>query len=118
MRNNKICMVAYAEYFNDARIKGYVNSLLKEGYSVHIFCLFDKYSNFFSKNNLFIKFLGRKYQGKSKKLYLFSYLFFLLKAFFYLSIYNIKNRYPVIHVHNQPDFLVFSAIIPKLMGVK
>lgn len=111
-------MVAYAEYFNDARIKGYVNSLLKEGFSVDVFCLFDNYSNSVSKKNLFIKFLGKKYQGESKKLYLFSYLLFLLKVFFYLTIHNFKKRYPVIHVHNQPDFLVFSAIIPKLMGSK
>lgn len=117
-RNRKICMVAYAEYFNDARIKGYVNSLLKGGFSVDIFCLFDNYSGSVNTKNLFIKFLGNKYQGKSKKLYLFSYLLFLVKSFFFLSIYSIKNRYPVIHVHNQPDFLVFSAIIPKLMGSK
>lgn len=118
MNKNKICMVAYAEYFNDARIKGYVNSLLKAGYSVDIFCLYDSYSSSSTEEKLFIKFLGKKYQGVSKKLYLFSYLLFFFKAFFYLNIYHIKNKYSVIHIHNQPDFLVFSAIIPKLLGGK
>jgi glycosyltransferase involved in cell wall biosynthesis len=29
-----------------------------------------------------------------------------------------KQKYDVIHVHNMPDFLVFAALIPKLMGAK
>lgn len=29
-----------------------------------------------------------------------------------------RRRYDVIHVHNMPDFLVFSALIPKLQGAR
>lgn len=118
MKNKKICMVAYAEYFNDGRIKGYVNNLLKNGFSVDIFCLQDSFSKSKPQNNLFIKFLGSKYQGHSKKLYLLSYIVFLVRAFFIITTYNFKERYSVIHVHNQPDFLVFCTIIPKLFGSK
>ena len=85
-------MLAYAEYFNDARIKGYVNSLIKWGYSVDIFCLYDKYSLNKKEENVFIKSLGKKYQGENKVLYLFSYFLFLIKAFFYLSFYNFKKK--------------------------
>jgi glycosyltransferase involved in cell wall biosynthesis len=30
----------------------------------------------------------------------------------------LKHPYDVIHVHNMPDFLVFSALFPKLLGAK
>lgn len=115
---NIVAMVAYAQYFNDARIKGYVDTLIKNGYSVHIFCLHDKFSISLNSTKLKIRFLGKKYMGHSKKLYLLSYLIFFLKASLYLGFYEIRYRYSVVHVHNQPDFLVFSALIPKLFGSK
>jgi glycosyltransferase involved in cell wall biosynthesis len=31
---------------------------------------------------------------------------------------HFRNRYDVIHVHNMPDFLVFTALLPKLFGSK
>ena len=31
---------------------------------------------------------------------------------------HLKHAYDVIHVHNMPDFLVFSALFPKLLGAK
>ena len=33
-------------------------------------------------------------------------------------IFFIKKRYEIIHIHNVPDFLVFTAIIPKMFGTK
>ena len=34
-----------------------------------------------------------------------------------LALYA-RNRYHIIQIHNMPDFLVFSALIPKLFGAK
>jgi glycosyltransferase involved in cell wall biosynthesis len=31
---------------------------------------------------------------------------------------HLKHAYDVIHVHTMPDFLVFSAVLPKLLGAK
>lgn len=116
--SHKICMVAYAQYFNDARIKGYVSSLLKYGYQVHVFCLHDEYSKSLTSKDFQINFLGKKYMGTSKKLYLLAYFLFFLKAIAYLGFYGIKNRYRVVHVHNQPDFLVFTSLVSKILGSK
>jgi len=120
MRNNKICMVAYAEYFNDARIKGYINSLICAGYNVDLFCLYDNYSfeNAHIKKHLRIFFIKKKYQGNSKLLYLLNYVVFFIKCFFLVSIKYFKQKYSVFHIHNQPDFLIFIPIIPKLLGSK
>lgn len=43
--------------------------------------------------------------------------FFLLAALTVTRL-HLKRPYDVIHVHNIPDFLVFSALIPRLLGAK
>src|SRR5207247_8680052 len=35
-----------------------------------------------------------------------------------LSTLHVKRRYDVVQVHTMPDFLVFAALIPKLLGAK
>src|SRR5439155_3249945 len=48
---------------------------------------------------------------------LLSYLRFFRLAAVRLTRLHRRRRYATIHVHNLPDFLVFSALIPKLRGV-
>lgn len=46
-----------------------------------------------------------------------NYLHFFALASLELSRLHRHRRYDVVQVHNLPDFLVFSALIPKLQGV-
>jgi glycosyltransferase involved in cell wall biosynthesis len=57
-----------------------------------------------------------RHVDKSKIKYIIEYLFSLILYFIRLSILHIRNHYTVVHVHNMPDFLIFSAILPKIMG--
>ncbi len=50
--------------------------------------------------------------------YLWEYTAFFLMAFIVLNYLSIKRRYRVVEVDSMPDFLVFAAIIPKILGVK
>ena len=43
---------------------------------------------------------------------------FLLLAGATVTWLHLKRAYDVVHVHNMPDFLVFSALFPKLLGAK
>ena len=54
----------------------------------------------------------------SKLKYIQLYASFTVRAFFVLNWLYIKYRYDAVHAHNMPDFLVFTAIIPKLLGTK
>lgn len=49
---------------------------------------------------------------------LFEYLAFFSLAFARLTRLHMRRRYAVVQVHNLPDFLVFTALVPKLMGAK
>ncbi len=56
--------------------------------------------------------------GRSLPLTIVSWCWFLFMSSIVLARLHIQKRFDVVHVHNMPDFLVFSAIIPKLLGAK
>ncbi|MCL5029851.1 MAG: glycosyltransferase [Bacteroidetes bacterium] len=120
MNTKAILMLAYAQYYDDARIKGYVNILLEKNFKVDVICLEDKFSkkDLSKKNNLNIYFVQKKYQGNSKILYLLNYFLFFFKATMLVIFKYFQKRYNFIHVNNQPDFLVSCALIPKIFGAK
>jgi glycosyltransferase involved in cell wall biosynthesis len=112
----KICMLAYAHYINDARIKCYVRTLEANGHSVDVVALrSDGEAATEARPSGTIFRVMDKYQGQSSAKYVWSYLKFFLKAlFFFLR----RPRYDVVHVHNMPNALVFAAIGPKLFGAR
>lgn len=56
--------------------------------------------------------------GRSLPTTILSWCWFLLLAAMTITRLHLKRRYDVIHVHNMPDFLVFAALVPKLLGAK
>ena len=50
--------------------------------------------------------------------YIKEYLSFFFRAAFTLTRLYLTRKYPIIQVHNLPDFLVFVTLIPKLLGAK
>jgi len=48
--------------------------------------------------------------------YLTKMVIFALRAARFLAFRHLKCRYDLIHVQSVPDFLVFSAIVPKITG--
>jgi glycosyltransferase involved in cell wall biosynthesis len=47
-----------------------------------------------------------------------SYLKFFFRCFFRTASLHLRRRYAVVHVNNMPDFFVFCALLPKVMGAK
>lgn len=56
--------------------------------------------------------------GASLPVMLLQWCCFLFLAAFTVTLLHLRKRYDVVHVHNMPDFLVFSALLPKLFGAK
>ena len=59
-----------------------------------------------------------RYRGGGVLRYMASYLEFFLRCFVRTSWLHLSRRYRVVHVNNMPDFFVFCAIVPKLLGAK
>jgi glycosyltransferase involved in cell wall biosynthesis len=47
-----------------------------------------------------------------------SYLEFFFRCLLKITWLQLEKRYRVVHVNNMPDFFVFCALLPKMMGAK
>ncbi len=119
-RAPRVCMVAYACYFNDARIKAYVHSLVRRGISVDAIVLRDAVPTRMAEAGASerLYYTGRKYQGKRTWRYAWSYLSFFVLAFARVTKLQLKHRYAIIHVHNMPNFIVFAAAASRILGAR
>lgn len=114
----KICMIVHKNYYIDVRVRRYVESLIKTGVSVDVICPSLNSSDMFAKahDQIRVYSIPARHTKESRIRYILEYLFSFILYFIRLSILHIRNHYKAIHVHNMPDFLIFSAIIPKIMG--
>ena len=60
----------------------------------------------------------RRVTEKGHLSYLVKILRFLVLSGLIVTKRHLSARYDVIHVHSVPDFLVFAALLPKLMGAR
>jgi glycosyltransferase involved in cell wall biosynthesis len=110
-------MVAYTNYDRDPRVRRNAEALVNANFEVDVIALKENgqpSSEEISGVRVFhVPF--SKIRG-SKISYIFAYAVFFLLSFIYISIFHLQKKYELILIYNMPDFLVFSAVVPKLMG--
>ena len=118
-RRLRICMVGYAFYESDTRILQYATALAKRGDIVDVVALQrEGLPEFEVLNGVNVyRIQPRTVNERGLLTYASRILRFLLRVTLVLRKQHRKSPYDVIHVHNVPDFLVFSALIPKIAGV-
>lgn len=117
----KICMLAYSNYDNDGRIRRYAETLMRRGDKVDVIAISNK-ASFKSEEEVNGITVHRvQYRDNNKERSKWGYgwrlVRFLLTSSRILTRNHRKNRYDLIHIHNMPDFLVFAAWYPKLLGI-
>jgi glycosyltransferase involved in cell wall biosynthesis len=121
-RPRRVCMVAYSNYETDNRVMRYAEELAKRGDHVEVLALKgDKTQpRFETIDGVHVCRVQRRYRKKEQNRisYVFPLIQFFLLCSARLSWRHIKKSYDLIHVHNMPDFLVFTAWLPKLAGCK
>ena len=94
--------------------------MLDDGYNVDVICSKmhkdDKSREIYDGVSIFR--LPILHKRGSPIRYLFEYAMFLVLASISLARLFLKKRYSVIQVHAIPEFLVFTAVLPKLLGAK
>ena len=117
----KICMLVYSFYESDNRVMRYARALAERGDQVDVIALSDGRESpaFEVVDGVNVHRIQRRLRNeKNKFAYLYRLLKFCAKSSVFLSRLHLKRRYDLIHVHNVPDFLVFSAWLPRLTGAK
>lgn len=122
LKKNKvisICMVVFSSYPIDVRVRREAEALIAEGMNVDVLCRTSRgelpKENVRGVNTYRLK-LNRKRAGKIA--YIWEYFYFFIWAFWKVTVLNFSKHYDIVHVHNMPDFLVFTSLIPKLFGCK
>jgi glycosyltransferase involved in cell wall biosynthesis len=114
-------MLVYTFYESDNRVMRYAKALVERGDEVDVIALGsdETQPSFEVIDNVNVHRIQRRQRNeKSKYSYLYRLIKFCVKSAFFLSRLQLKRKYDLIHVHNVPDFLVFSAWLPKLTGSK
>ena len=115
-----VCMVAYSIYNYDSRLRRESEALVRQGYEVNFFTLAErKKPRKYVMNGVRINEIKiNKYSGDSNLEYFLSYMKFFIYSLLACSKLFIRTRFDVIHIHNMPNFLVFTGVLPKLFGKK
>jgi glycosyltransferase involved in cell wall biosynthesis len=115
----RACLIYYAKFKTNAILSREAKALFENGYEVDVICLRDrKEEKIIDTNNGIHLFCiqARAQRENSLWRYLLNLLVFFFKTFCLLSWLTIQKRYQLIHITSPPDFLVFSAMLPKLLG--
>lgn len=115
-RKLRICMVAYAFYESDTRILQYATALAERGDSVDVISLrrdksLPAFEVFHGVNVFRIQY--RTVNEKGLFAYVNRIARFFLRSTWHLYRNQRHHPYDAVHVHNVPDFLVFTALPAK-----
>jgi glycosyltransferase involved in cell wall biosynthesis len=115
-----ICMIAYTDYRTDTRVRREAEALASRGDNVTVISLAPASGERINciKGVCIQQVRVSRYRGSNPARYLASYLAFFLLAAARLSFLHLRRRFQVVQVHTLPDFMVFTAFLPKLLGAK
>jgi peptidoglycan/xylan/chitin deacetylase (PgdA/CDA1 family)/glycosyltransferase involved in cell wall biosynthesis len=113
-------MIVHAYYLKDARVRRYAETLIEEGHELDVLCLREA-NELPCEEHRGV----HLYRIKQSRLrggilsYIFEYTSAFIRFFFKLNVlFFAGRRYDLIHIHNFPNFLVFTTIIQKTLGKK
>jgi glycosyltransferase involved in cell wall biosynthesis len=120
LKGKKAVILLFSVYPNDARPRREAHALVRQGMDVEIICLRDNDSEAIQEitNGLKVTRVPFNHKRSSRARYYFEYGAFILICAAKLTRRSLRKRYDLVHVHNMPDVLVFSALVPKLLGAK
>jgi len=120
LKGKRAAVVLYSYYATDPRPRREAEALQRAGMEVEVICLRPGPESPRRQvlNHVTVFQMPLKRRRSGKLVYVAQYGWFLTCAFCFLSFRNFRRHYDLVHVHNMPDFLVFSALLPRLSGAR
>lgn len=117
----RICVIVYTDYPADTRVRRAAEALAERGDEVVVICPMTP--SLVGRSEVSgvrlepIKSFGYT-KAMSPREYIRRYSGFVAAAATRSLRLHLKQRFDLIHVHTMPDFLVFAAMGPRLLGAK
>ena len=119
LRGKRVGMLVFSSYPADPRPRRAAEALFKEGMHLDLICAADeKLPKRENLGGLEVFRVPITHDRGGKLNYAFEYSTFILMSASILAWRSLKHRYDLIYVHNMPDILVLSALLPKALGAK
>ena len=119
LAGKRMAMVTFSAYPFDPRPRRAIDALLGAGATIDLICLGDeKAPRREVRNGLNVFRVPLKHPRRGKVEYALRYGIFILISGAVFAFRCLHCRYDVVYVHNMPDILVLSALIPKALGAK
>ena len=119
LRGKRAAMVTFSPYPRDPRPRRAVDALVREGMNVDLICLGSENvpGREILKEIDVLRVPLKNHRG-SKLAYAYRYAAFILISSAILALRSLTRGYDLVYVHNMPDILVLSSLIPKALGAK
>jgi serine/alanine adding enzyme len=120
-REKRHCMVVHAYYpLGETRVQRQAEALMRRGYQVDVISLRKpgEASRETFKGTRIYRLPVRRYRRGGLAAQFVEYMAFLLMAMVLVSWRHLVRPYATIQLHSPPDFLVFAAWLPKLLGAR
>jgi glycosyltransferase involved in cell wall biosynthesis len=118
LQGKRVGMVVFSSYPDDPRPRRAVEALLKEGMTVDLICQGETEPSREVLDGLNISRVAVRRTRGGKVSYVYQYSVFILVSMWLFAVRSLKDRYDLIYVHNMPDVLVVSSVIPRVFGAK
>jgi glycosyltransferase involved in cell wall biosynthesis len=112
-------MVVFSSYPADPRPRRAIEALLNQGMRIDLICCGNgEQARHESLGKLNISRIPIKRSRGKKLSYAYQYSVFILISAWMFAVRALRCRYDLVYVHNMPDVLVVTALIPKLLGAR
>jgi glycosyltransferase involved in cell wall biosynthesis len=120
LRGKRAAVVVFSYYPADPRPRRAAEALVREGMSVDVVCLREDRTGLGREtvNGVNVRRVPLRRRRGGVLGYVLQYVSFLAMAGGILAVRSLRGRYHLVHVHNMPDVLVLSALVPKVLGAK
>ena len=115
----RVCVISHSHYPYDSRVSRQARALVQAGHDVDVICLRFEDQPFFERLegvSVYHLPIGRLRGGALR--YFFEFVSFQLAATILVGALHLRRRYRVVETTSVPDWLVFAAIVPKLLGAR
>ena len=116
----KICIIRHGGFPSDPRVKKEAFALAEARHSVFVFCLksFPKEPTQETIHGIQVYRISLAHKRKGFLRYISQYILSFVLFTIKITLMHFKEKFDFIQVHTMPDFLVFSTMIPKMLGAK
>jgi glycosyltransferase involved in cell wall biosynthesis len=118
-RRPRACIVRHSYYPAELNVKREAEALLEAGFDVQVICLRDRgEASREVVDGVNVRRLPVRHRREGVGRYLFEYGSIFLLAAATLTALHMLRRFDAVQVNTMPDWLVFSALVPRLTGAR